>query len=87
MLEDRFRTNNIYLYDRKISNYTDYLKNYHMTINETLIGLIYWIAFYVLYLLRKKHPFNIIWKYTMIFFMVLVGTLLYNKWKDSNKNN
>ena len=82
MLEDRFLTNVIYLYNRKISNYTDFLKNKYMTSHEIIIGLIYWIAFFVLYLLRKKPPFNIIWKYTMIFFMVLIGTLLYNKWKE-----
>ncbi len=87
MLEDRFLNNVIYLYNRKINNYTDFLKNKYMTSHEIIIGLIYWIAFFVLYLLRKKPPFNIIWKYTMIFFMVLIGTLLYNKWKDSNKRN
>jgi hypothetical protein len=87
LLEDRFLNNVIYLYNRKISNYTDFLKNKYMTSHEIIIGLIYWIAFFVLYLLRKKPPFNIIWKYTMIFFMVLIGTLLYNKWKDSNKRN
>jgi hypothetical protein len=53
-----------------------------MNTHEIIVGLVYWVGFFVLYLLRKKPPFDIIWKYVMIFFMVLVGTLLYNKWKE-----
>jgi hypothetical protein len=55
-----------------------------MNTHEIIVGLVYWVGFFVLYLLRKKPPFDIIWKYVMIFFMVLVGTLLYNKWKEKN---
>ena len=58
---------------------------YSMTSHELAIAFFYWTCFFMLYFLRKIPPFTTIWKYTMIFFAVLVGTVWYNKWKEKNK--
>ena len=56
-----------------------------MTPHEILTGIMVWVYFFLLYALRKKPPFNKIWKYTMIFLVVLVGTVVWNKWKEKYK--
>ena len=56
-----------------------------MTPQEITNGIIVWIYFFVLYILRKIPPFTKIWKYTMLFLAVLVGTVWYNNWKERNK--
>jgi hypothetical protein len=53
-----------------------------MTPQEITTGILVWVCFFVLYFLRKTPPFNIVWKYTMLFLVVLFGTILYNKWKE-----
>jgi hypothetical protein len=50
----------------------------------SLIGdqFFYGVVFFILYLLRKTFPFSVIWKYVIVFFIVLFGILIYNKWKE-----
>lgn len=50
--------------------------------DELITGIIVWVCFFGLFFLRKIPPFNIVWKYTMLFLVVLFGTVLYNKWKE-----
>ena len=65
-----------------------FLESYppHITPTEIFVNILFWGGIFVVYLLRETPPFTAIWRVIAIFLIVLLGTVLWDRFKDKLKD-